>query len=509
MKRKLLSILVLLCISASSAWAEWGGGTYTATADEEINSTINVNADATLTINAGVTMTINEGIVVAEGKTLTVTGGGTLKVNGVNGGNYGDGGDAIIGNVVIKDANIEATGGDGDEAANGESGYDGDGGYDGGQGSKGGNAFANGIVTIYSGNVIATGGQGGQGGYGGDGSENEDSGEYGDGGNGGDGGDGGFAFNGTVIIYGGSVDAHGGEGGQGGDGGYGGDGGNDGYGGNGGEGGAAFSGTFTFYGGSVDAYGGQGGDGGEGGVGGVLGYAFSGDIVTFETTNYVMSCYNYNYSYDSYIKNSKTTVSGNARVEISAEDAVYILITANSADGAYWTTFYSESNNFKADANTQVFKVELSGTQLTMHEVEDRIVNSYMPVVLKSTSSNIVMTVSTSSVGDGNPNDLNGWAGPGNLAADGNMYVLNNGSQGVGFYKLKDGKSLSPGKAYLYYSGSLARDFFGFDETTSLREISNEKLEISNYYTLDGRKIQGKPTTKGLYIVNGKKVVIK
>ena len=48
-------------------------------------------------------------------------------------------------------------------------------------------------------------------------------------------------------------------------------------------------------------------------------------------------------------------------------------------------------------------------------------------------------------------------------------------------------------------------------ETTSLREISNEELVISNYdyYTLDGRKLPGKPTAKGLYIYNGRKVVIK
>ena len=51
---------------------------------------------------------------------------------------------------------------------------------------------------------------------------------------------------------------------------------------------------------------------------------------------------------------------------------------------------------------------------------------------------------------------------------------------------------------------------FGEGETTSLREISNEELEISNdnYYTLDGRKLEGKPTKKGMYIVNGKKVVL-
>ena len=49
------------------------------------------------------------------------------------------------------------------------------------------------------------------------------------------------------------------------------------------------------------------------------------------------------------------------------------------------------------------------------------------------------------------------------------------------------------------------------DETTSLREISNEQLVISNYdyYTLDGRKLDGKPTKKGMYINKGRQVVIK
>ena len=58
------------------------------------------------------------------------------------------------------------------------------------------------------------------------------------------------------------------------------------------------------------------------------------------------------------------------------------------------------------------------------------------------------------------------------------------------------------------------RDFvlsFDNDETTSLREISNEELVIGNYnyYTLDGRKLQSKPTTKGVYTYQGMKVVIK
>ena len=60
---------------------------------------------------------------------------------------------------------------------------------------------------------------------------------------------------------------------------------------------------------------------------------------------------------------------------------------------------------------------------------------------------------------------------------------------------------------------------FGEGETTSLSEELRVKSEECNatlrslveevWYSLDGRKLDGKPTAKGMYIVNGRKVIIK
>ena len=50
------------------------------------------------------------------------------------------------------------------------------------------------------------------------------------------------------------------------------------------------------------------------------------------------------------------------------------------------------------------------------------------------------------------------------------------------------------------------------EESTGISIISSEPISannVSGIYTLDGRKINGMPTQKGIYIVNGKKVVIK
>ena len=80
------------------------------------------------------------------------------------------------------------------------------------------------------------------------------------------------------------------------------------------------------------------------------------------------------------------------------------------------------------------------------------------------------------------------------------------------------GAHLGAFRAYFRLNGltvaniNSARWGFGDEgETTSLREMRNEELGVRNsgYYNLDGRKLDGKPTTKGLYIHNGKKVVIK
>ena len=70
MRKKLLSILALLCLTVSSAWAEWNGETYTATGEENLGS-ITVTADTTLNINAGVTVTVTGGIVTIDDVEMT------------------------------------------------------------------------------------------------------------------------------------------------------------------------------------------------------------------------------------------------------------------------------------------------------------------------------------------------------------------------------------------------------------------------------------------------------
>ena len=90
-------------------------------------------------------------------------------------------------------------------------------------------------------------------------------------------------------------------------------------------------------------------------------------------------------------------------------------------------------------------------------------------------------------------------------------FVLMNGNSGVGFYKVSDdGFTVGANTAYLSTAISEnAKSFIAVEggETTGISTIDNGQLTMENVYDLQGRKVMN--PTKGLYIVNGKKVVLK
>ncbi len=188
-----------------------------------------------------------------------------------------------------------------------------------------------------------------------------------------------------------------------------------------------------------------------------------------------------------------------------------LTLTANAGDneGEYWATYYNDLAECKVDGNTEVFKIALTGNMLEMTKIDDGIINLGQGVVLKSKSASIPLyysaTGSATSYGD---NSLLGTMTT--INNPGNAFVLNKGSHGIGFYKLKDTGTIKAHKAYLTFSGTNAPAFFGFDEdVTGIKTMSDVKSEMEDvWYTIDGRKLCGKPAVKGIYILNGKAVII-
>ena len=211
-------------------------------------------------------------------------------------------------------------------------------------------------------------------------------------------------------------------------------------------------------------------------------------------------------------KNCFIRVEGNYAFNFTTNPNVYFTqdvdVTANDGgDGNYWSTYYNATQGFTADASTTVFQAALSGSSLTLTEVPNREIPATKAVILKSSSATITLTpASTTETLEGN--ELQGTTT--SITNPGNAYVLNKTeTNGVGFYKLSSTGTIGANKAYLTYSGaSLARSFFGFDETTGIEMPTAEVIDADAVvYDLQGRRVA--QPTKGLYIVNGKKVIIK
>ena len=164
-------------------------------------------------------------------------------------------------------------------------------------------------------------------------------------------------------------------------------------------------------------------------------------------------------------------------------------------------------------ASQDAYTVTVSGTTATLTSVKGKKIPANTGIILKGTDGDAIsLPLTTASTDEIGTNDLQ--VSDGTVTSDGSttIYVLAKGSSGVGFYKLADGKKVLAGKAYLEVTSvSPSRSFIGIgDDTTGITMVQGEGFMVNgsdNYYDLQGRRVA--QPTKGLYIVNGKKVIIK
>lgn len=115
-------------------------------------------------------------------------------------------------------------------------------------------------------------------------------------------------------------------------------------------------------------------------------------------------------------------------------------------------------------------------------------------------------------------NLLRGTTTETSLTAGGNDFILGKKNGTIGFYPVSENGKIAANKAYLHLDNipntSSARSFVSIsfvDDATALDAVrwNKETGRGDAWYSLDGRKLQGKPTVKGLYIHNGKKEAVK
>lgn len=210
---------------------------------------------------------------------------------------------------------------------------------------------------------------------------------------------------------------------------------------------------------------------------------------------------------------------------------VYQLVEETSENVTVTTagmaTYVSDNDlDYSGVEGLKAYKAKVNGNDVTFTAVGQ--VPAGEGVLLKATTtleSNTVYTIpfATASVTAWAADDNDFIRGMGaavpSYSEEGSYYnyILNKNGGVVGFYRAA-GQTVAANRAYLRTTAAPSTSAnamsFSFEEsTTGIKEEGIAKRDNqfadAEWYDLQGRKLSNIPTVSGLYIVNGKKVVIK
>ena len=211
-----------------------------------------------------------------------------------------------------------------------------------------------------------------------------------------------------------------------------------------------------------------------------------------------------------------------------------------NGNDTYWATFSNQTNDVtlsvSSDRTLNVYNATVSGGKMTLTQRNDNQVAKEEGVLLKTDGEYVnAKTNETNELAKASSDENHLVATPAEAktvtAETGcKLYRLtyNNATtkERLGFYLSNDGISLkaTPGKAYLQVSENEAKDpssaalarsfvFGGGSETTGIEGITIMGTDVQRHGTIEGIfDLQGRKIvnpTKGIYIKNNKKVIIK
>lgn len=196
----------------------------------------------------------------------------------------------------------------------------------------------------------------------------------------------------------------------------------------------------------------------------------------------------------------------------------YVLVTKTgdatetvSVSAAGYATYATKHNVEVPDNNdvkVMTVKVNTEGTAVELNEVKaGTVIPANTGILVEAAQGDYNFAVTSK---EGKPLEKNNLvAATTNKPSDGVKYfaltTLSNGK--VGFAKVAKDVVIPAGKAYLEVPAASTAKFFGLDgEATGINSVKTAKADGA-YYTLEGVKTT-KPV-KGIYIHNGKKIVVK
>ncbi len=197
-----------------------------------------------------------------------------------------------------------------------------------------------------------------------------------------------------------------------------------------------------------------------------------------------------------------------------------IALTARQApDGNYWTTYYNGFLGFTIDDDEHAcaYTATYGGDKLTLKKLGKEIPAGTAVIIVADNS--VVSMTATTLPAYNDPNDLSGVDDdtPTSALGTGTFYVLGMTTVGdekhFGFHRYT-GSEMAAHKAFILVDNSQApaRSLtMVFDEASGIESLTPDAAPkpqaADHWFTLDGRRLQAKPTAPGIYINNGKKVV--
>ena len=192
-------------------------------------------------------------------------------------------------------------------------------------------------------------------------------------------------------------------------------------------------------------------------------------------------------------------------------EAAKINITA-----AGYSTYYTSAGSYTVPDGLEAKTVTgVTADKLTFSDALTTVLKE-CAVLIKGDEGIYMAELNTSGDTFSGTNKLKGSDAAAETTGGDKYYLLANGSNGLGwYYGAENGAAFTNGahKAYLALSneeaaGARSFSLFDDDEPTGINAVKGERSRVNDViYDLQGRRVA--QPTKGLYIVNGKKVIIK